>query len=88
LHVYLSIYCSEQLLKEDLQVSPFLSVFKQAISTPILKSPNVEQWVLRYVRIDPILAEQSLAQLVPSDFKNKFNDAIHERRRSILNSYS
>lgn len=87
LHVYLSIHFAKQLHQAGQQVSVFLNVFKQAISTSILESPQVEDWVLRYVRIDPILAEQSLSSLVPFGFRNKFNDVIQERRRSMLNAF-
>jgi hypothetical protein len=83
LHVYLSIHFAERLHKENLQVSKFLNVFKQTLSSPILESPNVDMWVLRYVKLDPILAEQSLAQLVPYEFKKEFNSAIQEKRQMM-----
>jgi hypothetical protein len=83
LHVYLSIHFSERLHKENLQVSKFLNVFKQALSTSILKSKHVDEWVIRYVKLDPILAEQSLSQKVPYEFKKKFNMAIQKKRQLI-----
>lgn len=82
LHVYLAIHFSERLDKANSQVSKFLNVFKQALSTQILKSQNVSRWVFRYVKLDPILAEQSLSKLVPYEFKKKFNLAIQEKKNN------
>lgn len=82
LHVYLAIHFSERLDKRNLQVSKFLNVFKQALSTPLLKAPKVSRWVFRYVKLDPILAEQSLSKLVPYEFKKEFNLAIHKKKNN------
>ena len=83
LQVYISVHFSERLHKKNLQVSKFLNIIKNALTTSIVESKYMDEWILRYVKLDPILAEQSLSKIIPHEFKKRFNMAIHKKRQHM-----